>query len=1266
MRKISALVLVLLSVSSGLFAQTGSLQGKVTDAETKEGVSFATVMLLRGGNVVNGVVADMDGEYAIKPIDPGTYDLKVFGLSTDTIRITGVQINSDKITFQNITLGSGATTLTTVVVSSKKLVDPDVTYTGSTANHEEIQQMAINRSNPNNIAAQTAGVFQFDNNSGLFVNGSRGYSQKYYVDGIPMVGAISLPTSAIEQLTTITGGIPARYGDATGGIINITTRGPSKDFHGGFELGSGYFIDYDKYRLVSFNLSGPIFTKYKESKGTKNDSSDAKIGFFLSGEYAGSNGGRSAVDYWKVKDNILDRLEKYPLTPAPNGSGFIASASYITKDSMERIKVLPNSSANSFRASGKIDYKLNKYITLTFGGNVNWSESRGIGWLQQLFDPNVIGYSTSGTYRGFARFTQRFGSGKTGAEKTSSVFQNAYYSIQVDYTKNRSKSEDPNKGFDPFKYGYIGKFKTYRAPAYFPGTDTLFNSDGSYKIYYGAQLFGYRDTLVTYQPVTDINELLTNYTKQYYELAGSEPIDGIYGLQNRDNKSYFYGGNQYTYYSSLTNIVTNGGMLNSLTGFGSYLVYSMWYNTGVPLGGYGIGNSDQYHMAFNGSVDIVKPSAKGGEKNRHALEFGLEYEQRVSSGYSVSPINLWGLARQLANKHIQTLDTDNPIFTYDANGIFTDTINYNRKVGNDQSFFDLSLRRKLGLDEHGTDFIDVDAIDPSVLSLDMFSPDELNGNNLSSKMVSATGYDYYGNRLNKNPSFDDFFTQKDANGNYTRPLAPNRPIYAAAYLQDKFNFRDLIFNIGLRVDRYDANQKVLKDPYSLFAVRTVGEVTDLDGKSITHPSNIGNDYVVYVDQQVNPGKIVGYRDGNNWYTADGSETQNPGAIALSTSKGKIMPYLVDNTSDSLVVSSDAFTDFTPVFTFMPRIAFSFPISDEALFFAHYDVLSQRPVNNVATPYDYYFLRENSVLTTIGNPALKPERTIDYQVGFTQGLGRTSSLTISGIYRELKDMVQIKKYAFAFPVDYNTYGNEDFGTVKSLQITYNLNRTRNVSIEANYTLQFADGTGDSPGSSGALINLGEKVKPVFPFYYDQRHTIKTSIDYRFSEGKFYNGPVVGKNNTPILANTGLNIIFSAGSGTPYSKQANPTPNGVAGLNSTSAAKGTINGSRLPWSFRFDLKIDKSFKVGQKTDKHDQRYVNAYFLIGNVLNTKNVFGVYAYTGNPDNDGYLASPIGQLETQNKFSPQAFIDMYNIRNNAPGNYSSARSIRCGLMFNF
>ena len=38
-------------------------------------------------------------------------------------------------------------------------------------------------------------------------------------------------------------------------------------------------------------------------------------------------------------------------------------------------------------------------------------------------------------------------------------------------------------------------------------------------------------------------------------------------------------------------------------------------------------------------------------------------------------------------------------------------------------------------------------------------------------------------------------------------------LYMAFYIQDKFAIQTLVFNVGLRIDRFDANQQVLKDPF---------------------------------------------------------------------------------------------------------------------------------------------------------------------------------------------------------------------------------------------------------------------------------------------------------------------------------------------------------------------------------------------------------------------------------------------------------------------
>ena len=81
---------------------------------------------------------------------------------------------------------------------------------------------------------------------------------------------------------------------------------------------------------------------------------------------------------------------------------------------------------------------------------------------------------------------------------------------------------------------------------------------------------------------------------------------------------------------------------------------------------------------------------------------------------------------------------------------------------------------------------------------------------------------------------------------------------------------------------------------------------------------------------------------------------------------------------------NAFEDYTPQINVMPRIAFSFPISDEALFFAHYDVLTKRPTTaNRLDPLDYFYLQTGNI-SRVNNPNLQPEKTIDYEAWFSAG------------------------------------------------------------------------------------------------------------------------------------------------------------------------------------------------------------------------------------------------------------------------------------------
>ena len=384
--------------------------------------------------------------------------------------------------------------------------------------------------------------------------------------------------------------------------------------------------------------------------------------------------------------------------------------------------------------------------------------------------------------------------------------------------------------------------------------------------------------------------------------------------------------------------------------------------------------------------------------------------------------------------------------------------------------------RALGAAED--ELINIDAIDPEFFTLNMFGADDLL--NQGSNYVTYSGYDPYGNKVNDRPTIEEFFNKTNDAGYNTRPIGAYEPIYIAGYIMDKFTFDDIIFNVGLRVDRFDANQPVLKDPYVVGQSYTVGDIQGADGEGIIStlsgnafiPENIGEDFAVYVDALEGPGSIVGFRDGDTWYNSVGTEITDPDVLAVNTAYPA--PWLKPNDNatgdDPFELTSEAFRDYDPAVNIMPRISFSFNISDEAVFFAHYDILTQRPTSsNRFSPIDYLFLESRNNL--ISNPDLRPEKTIDYELGFQQVLTKTSSLKISAYYKEMRDMIQVRNFTGAYPRPYKAFGNLDFGTVKGFTVGYDMRRTGNVRLNANYTLQFADGTGSTTQTALALINAG---------------------------------------------------------------------------------------------------------------------------------------------------------------------------------------------------
>ena len=122
----------------------------------------------------------------------------------------------------------------------------------------------------------------------------------------------------------MTGGVPANFGDVTGGIISITTRGASRTYFGGVEavtsgvkLGDDvYGLDNNGFNLFEATLSGPLLMK-KDSTGEK---TDPILGFFISGNFNHQLDPRPlATDQYRLRPDVRDSIIDNPLRPTGNG-----------------------------------------------------------------------------------------------------------------------------------------------------------------------------------------------------------------------------------------------------------------------------------------------------------------------------------------------------------------------------------------------------------------------------------------------------------------------------------------------------------------------------------------------------------------------------------------------------------------------------------------------------------------------------------------------------------------------------------------------------------------------------------------------------------------------------------------------------------------------------------------------------------------------------------------------------------------------------------
>lgn len=408
------------------------------------------------------------------------------------------------------------------------------------------------------------------------------------------------------------------------------------------------------------------------------------------------------------------------------------------------------------------------------------------------------------------------------------------------------------------------------------------------------------------------------------------------------------------------------------------------------------------------------------------------------------------------------------------------------------------------------------------------------------------------------------------------------PINLSAFIQDKIEYDNLIINVGLRFDYFDPNTQVPSDPEDpdiFFPTKTENQYNDLNGN--------------------------GQQDSNE---------------------------------PSLTVEDRAaywWKDASVKYQISPRIGVAYPINDGGVIYFSYGYFFQMP------SYERLYTNSQILLTQgggeqglFGNPDLKPERSVQYELGLKQEIFEGTAIELTGYYKDTRDYVSSRpQVTGSESINYGIYFNRDYS--KSLGMTFAFNQfvSRQFNFGIDYTFGVVEGSNSDPsaeyfnikGQGGSIDSTSQEIaltKLVQPLDWDRTHILNGSM--------FYTGN-----------DWGANLLARFSSGTPYTPARN-IPGVTVG--EVASNKNLRNTARLPSRFTVDINAYKNFDVG---GNDLQVFLNVY----NILDTKIVNSVYSDSGLPTRP----LPASVIEG-------AHPDFYN----DPTFYAEPRRVQLGVQISF
>jgi len=232
-------------------------------------------------NVISTAITNDRGLYISPPLNPGMYSVAVSATGFKTMIQPSVELRVADRVAVDFTLDLGGVTETVQVMSEVPLLETQTASQGTVLSKELVQAIPTRGRNVFDLAQMTAGVTgrvqstfglrPFDNGeNGVRINGGAANTNEVLLDGAPNTqresGApanvtIVPPPEAVGEVRIQTNLYDAEYGRTGGGVMSVSLRSGTNDYHGSL----WWYVRNDILNANTFesNAAGGTKTSYR-------------------------------------------------------------------------------------------------------------------------------------------------------------------------------------------------------------------------------------------------------------------------------------------------------------------------------------------------------------------------------------------------------------------------------------------------------------------------------------------------------------------------------------------------------------------------------------------------------------------------------------------------------------------------------------------------------------------------------------------------------------------------------------------------------------------------------------------------------------------------------------------------------------------------------------------------------------------------------------------------------------------------------------------